>query len=285
MDPRPPVEVVKTDAARVVPVGRVTDAAGPRRDAVDDCVAVEEPLEIRIGDEPLAVTMRTPGADVDLAAGFCLTEGIVDHPDDLERVEACALADYGNIVVVTLTEEVLARRREEIACSRRELYLSSSCGLCGKQTIDRLTRRLPRPIGDFSVACRTLWKLPDRMRSAQAAFDRTGGLHAAALFTPAGDLRLLREDVGRHNAVDKLVGAMLLAGGVPIDPGVLLLSGRASFEVVQKAVAAGVAVIAAVGAPSSAAVDAAVAFGVTLVGFLRPGRLNVYHDPGRLTVN
>lgn len=248
----------------------------------DDRLAVEEPLEIRIGDEPLAVTMRTPGHDRDLAAGFCFTEGIVRDGDELESVEPCTEADYGNIVAITLTDEVMSRRAKQITGARRELYLSSSCGLCGKQSIDKINQQMGPIRGGFTITRDTLVQLPDLMRAAQATFAQTGGLHAAAIFSPEGNLKVLREDVGRHNAVDKVIGHQLLLGDVPIDPAVLLVSGRASFEIMQKAAMAGLAVVCAVSAPSSLAVDFAVRTAMTLVGFLRPGRMNVYHDPGRI---
>jgi len=248
----------------------------------DDSLAVEEPLEIRIGDEPLAVTMRTPGHDEELAAGFCVTEGVIDHDDDLERVAPCERAEFGNIITVTLTDEAAATHREQIACARRETYLSSSCGLCGKQSIDRIRQRIPPLAGDFTVAPRVIEQLPERMRQIQSTFERTGGLHAAALFRPSGELKVLREDVGRHNAVDKVVGWALFSGQLPWDPGVLLVSGRASFEIMQKAAVAGIAMVCAVSAPSSLAVDFAAETNMTLVGFLRPGRMNIYHDPGRI---
>ena len=254
----------------------------PTGDAATDRVAVEEPVEIRVDGEPLAVTMRTPGDDPDLAAGFCLTEGVIDHPDELERVEACTLADYGNVVLVTLAGPARDRWREQAARSRRDLYLSSSCGLCGTQTIDRIARRIAPLSNPFTVPAGTLGELPARMSASQAAFARTGGLHAAALFAPDGRLRLVREDVGRHNAVDKLIGGLLLSGQLPCGPGVLLVSGRASFELVQKAARAGIGFLAAVGAPSSLAVEAADRFGMTVVGFLREGRFNVYARPERV---
>lgn len=270
------------------PVARYRDG---RRSDDQDRLAAEEPLEIRLGDAPLAVTMRTPGHDLELAAGFCLTEGIVREPDDLEAVEPCGEAEHGNVVLVRLSDEAAAKRDEQIRYARRELYLSSSCGLCGKATLDRIEQEVPPIGGRFTVHRGVLGGMPDAMRAAQAAFDQTGGLHAAGLFTPAGELRVLREDVGRHNAVDKVIGHQLLLGRVPIDPsksahpdgpGVLLVSGRASFEIMQKAAMAGIALVAAVSAPSSLAADFAARMGMTLVGFLRPGRMNVYHDAGRL---
>jgi FdhD protein len=254
----------------------------PAGTAESDELAVEEPLEIRVDDEPLAVTMRTPGHDAELAAGFCLTEGVVDDPDDLERAEPCTLAGYGNVVRVSLAGAAREARREHTARARRDLYISSSCGLCGTRTIDQLARRVaPLPVG-FTISQDVLGRLPARMTRAQETFAHTGGLHAAALFAPDGELRLLREDVGRHNAVDKLIGGLLLSGQLPCGPGVLLVSGRASFELVQKAARAGIGFLAAIGAPSSLAVEAAGRFGMTLVGFLRPNRFNVYAHPDRI---
>lgn len=248
-----------------------------------DRLAVEEPVEIRVDGEPLAVTMRTPGDDPELAAGFCLTEGVVDHPDELERAEPCTLADYGNVVLVTLAGAARDRWRQQQAQSRRDLYLSSSCGLCGTQTLDRLARRIEPITTEFAVTPTVLGGLPAVMAEAQEAFARTGGVHAAALFTPDGRLRLVKEDVGRHNAVDKVIGALLLSGQLPCGPGVLVVSGRASFELVQKAARAGIGFLAAVGAPSSLAVAAAERFGMTLAGFVRPDRFTAYAHPGRVT--
>ncbi|MFO0800866.1 MAG: formate dehydrogenase accessory sulfurtransferase FdhD [Gemmataceae bacterium] len=253
---------------------RVTRFPGGIADA--DRLATEEPLEIRVDGDPFVVTMRTPGHDAELAAGFCLTEGLIDHPDELERAEPCTLSDYGNVVNVTLAGRAAARWTAQCNSARRELYLSSSCGLCGTRTIDRIRRRIPALAGGFVTGPDVLVELPRRLAEAQGVFAVTGGLHAAALFHPDGRVRLVREDVGRHNAVDKVVGALLLSGQLPAGPGVLLVSGRASFELVQKAGRAGVGFLAAVGAPSSLAADAARQFGMTLVGFLRGGRFNVY---------
>lgn len=286
---KPPSTTSTTAATR--PVTRYSE-----RGCADehDRLAVEEPLEIRLGGEPLAVTMRTPGHDLELAAGFCWTEGLIRDPDELEAVEPCSEATQGNVVIVRLTEEAMANRSAALAGARRELYLSSSCGLCGKQTLDRIEQEAVLIQGRFTVSRAVLSRLPEAMRAAQATFEQTGGLHAAGLFTAAGELRVLREDVGRHNAVDKVIGQRVLLGEMPIDPSprapregaerpaVLLVSGRASFEIMQKAAMAGIAVVAAVSAPSSLAVDFAARMGMTLVGFLRPGRMNVYHDRGRL---
>lgn len=254
----------------------------PEGERGSDQLAVEEPVEIRVNGEPLAVTMRTPGHDPELAAGFCLTEGVVDHPDDLEHVEACTLTDYGNVILVTLADPARAHYQARAQQSRRELYLSSSCGLCGTQTLDRLARHIVPVETMFQVRTEVLSAMPSRMAEAQEAFVRTGGLHAAALFAPDGRLRLLYEDVGRHNAVDKLIGALLLSGQLPCGPGVLLVSGRASFELMQKAARAGIGFLAAVGAPSSLAVETANRFSMTLIGFLRGNSFNVYAGPERV---
>lgn len=250
---------------------------------VNDALATEEPLEIRINDQPVAITLRTPGHDADLAAGFCLTEGIIDHTDELDDVSPCCEAEMGNVMLVTLTAAALARRQAAIARAKRETFLSSSCGLCGKQSLDRIAQDIQPIEASITLSRELLMTLPDVMRSAQATFDRTGGLHAAGIFTPQGQLRTLREDVGRHNAVDKAIGQLLLTGQIPARSHVLLVSGRASFEIMQKAARAGIGVVAAISAPSSLAVDFARRFGMTLVGFLRPGRMNIYHDVARLT--
>lgn len=254
---------------------------GDRIEDATDRLATEEPLEIRVGGAPLSVTMRTPGHDLELAAGFCLTEGIVTHPDELEAVTPCGEAEHGNVVDVVLTEEAMARRAEAIACATRETFMSSSCGLCGKQSIDRIRQHIPPIKGDFTVTPSVIRRLPDIMRQAQATFEQTGGLHAAAIFTPDGTMRVLREDVGRHNAVDKVIGHELLLGRVPISedaPVILQVSGRSSFEIMQKAAVAGIAMVCAVSAPSSLAVQFAQEVGMTLVGFVRGERMNVYAD-------
>jgi FdhD protein len=264
------------------PIQPVTAIRYPQGNRIAEQLVVEEPVEIRVDAEPLATTMRTPGADEELAAGFCLSEGIVDHPDDLERVEACTLADYGNVVNVTLAGDARQRWHQTRTEARRTFFLSSSCGLCGTRTLDRLEKAIRFPPPSFQIRPAQLLALPTRMTQTQTAFTRTGGLHASAFFAPSGELRLLREDVGRHNALDQVIGAFLLSGQLPCGPGVLLLSGRVSFELVQKAARAGIGFIAAVGAPSSLAVAAAERFGITLVGFLREGRFTAYANPERV---
>jgi len=258
----------------------------PDRQSADDVLAVEEPLEIRIDGDPLAVTMRTPGHDEDLAAGFCWTEGVVDHPDQIERVSPCTQAQFGNVVDVILADDVRQSRSRHVDAARRELYMSSSCGLCGTSSIERIRKRVQPFQGKFSIAASMLKELPMKMQAGQHAFALTGGLHAAAWFSEEGELQLLREDVGRHNAVDKLAGAMLLSGQLAERPGVLLVSGRVSFELIQKAARARLPILAAMGAPTTLAVDAAREFGMTLIGFLKPdGRFNIYADSGRVGIN
>lgn len=265
--------------------------AGPPVPASDQ-LAAEEPLEIRVGYGPdgqrqhrtLSVTMRTPGHDAELAAGFLLTEGLIRGPADLLGVIPCPdvqkAEEAGNVVRAELAAHVPV----DFAGLERHFYTSSSCGVCGKTSIDAVrTAACPvLPTAGPHLAYAAVHELPARLRAAQAGFEQTGGQHAAALFTPAGELLLLREDVGRHNALDKLIGAALLAGWLPLHRHVLLVSGRASFELVQKAAAAGLGVLAAVGAPSSLAVQAADSFGMTLLGFVRHERFNIYCHGWRL---
>ena len=263
---------------------RLTEVVGGRVVERLDEAVVEEPLEIRVapGDRPgeapvrLAVTMRTPGSDFELAIGFLATEGIVGAPRDVARIAYCtdpAEPRHHNIVTVTLAPGVAF----DLDRLRRNFFTSSSCGVCGKAAIEHLRTRIPRRAeGRFRVPGETLRSLPSRAAPSQRTFGRTGGLHAAALFRPDGELLALREDVGRHNAVDKLIGGRLLAGTPWDDRCVLLVTGRAGFELVQKAAVAGIPFLAAVGAPSTLAIDLAREQGMTLVGFLREGRFNVY---------
>ncbi len=274
-------------SVREVPVVRVRGGAP---EAVEDRVAVEEPLEIRLRwganaqtrVQRLAVTMRTPGHDPALALGFLAGEGVISSPADVLDVAHTPLQGGQrdpNIVVVRLADHVRfdARRLE------RHVYTTSSCGVCGKASLEAVAvSGAPTLPGGPSLAPETVHALPATLRESQAVFEQTGGLHAAALFTSAGELARVREDVGRHNAVDKLVGSFLAEGATVPAEHVLLVSGRASFELAQKALMAGVSVLAAVGAPSSLAVDLATEHGMTLLGFVRDGRFNVYAGAGRI---
>jgi FdhD protein len=256
---------------------------GRERISREDELAVEEPLEIRLAGRSLAVTMRTPGHDEELAAGFLFAERVIEGPDDLDVIAHYTGPDddprIGNVINVLLKRPgaALPRRLE------RNFFTSSACGLCGKATIDAIGLDLAPVTGSFSVSLDTLYALEPALSAAQPAFERTGGLHAAGLFDPAGRLLVLREDVGRHNAVDKVVGHMLRSGALPLDRHILMVSGRTSFEIVQKALVARIPVVASVSAPSSLAVHLAQASGMTLVGFLRQGRLNVYAGQHRVT--
>ena len=250
---------------------------GELREAPDE-LAPEEPLEIRVRGRPVSVTMRTPGHDEELATGFLLTEGIIRRRGDVLRSEHCGRNEEGNVLNVVLAPEVPV----DFEKLTRHVFASSSCGLCGKATIESVRSTFAAVESDVTVDARTLVSLPETMRAAQSAFDRTGGVHAAALFDCDGRLLVVREDVGRHNAVDKVLGHALLRETAPLDRHVLLVSGRSSFEIMQKALAARVPVVAAVSAPSSLAVEFARDSGQTLVGFLRPGRMNVYSHPRRV---
>lgn len=243
-----------------------------------DDLAVEEPLEIRVRGRAVTITMRTPGHDAELAAGFLLTEGIVQRASDILRSEHCTSNEHENVLNVLLAPEVFV----DFERLTRHVFASSSCGICGKATIDAVTRGLPAVVCDLAIAATLLQPLPARMRAAQSAFERTGGIHAAAIFDEHGKLIVLREDVGRHNAVDKVIGHCLLNGRFPLDRHILLVSGRSSFEIMQKSLAARVPVVAAVSAPSSLAAEFARQSGQTLIGFLRGQRMNIYANPDRV---
>ncbi|OXM69072.1 sulfurtransferase FdhD [Amycolatopsis vastitatis] len=250
-----------------------------------DTLTVEEPLEIRVAGKPLSVTMRTPGDDFDLAAGFLVGEGVVRAATDIHSIRYCAgaTADGGN--TYNVLDVVLAPGvAPPVASVERNFYTTSSCGLCGKASLDAVRTTVTWPVGGdpFTTGPATLAGLPDELRAAQRVFDRTGGLHAAGLFDADGKLLCLREDVGRHNAVDKVVGWAARDGKLPLAGTALMVSGRASFELVQKAAMAGIPLLAAVSAPSSLAVDLAAELGLTLVGFLRGTSMNVYTRPDRL---
>ncbi|MGA5560461.1 formate dehydrogenase accessory sulfurtransferase FdhD [Streptomyces platensis] len=286
-----------TERRRVI---RIRDGAVSTR---PDTLVAEEPLEIRVGGTSLAITMRTPGDDFALAAGFLVSEGVLASAGELANIVYCAGATGGgtagpdeaesgggsnsyNVVDVRLADGVPV---PDISLERH-VYTTSSCGLCGKASLDavRTTARWAldtSPDAPVRIAPETLSALPDRLRAAQRVFERTGGLHAAALFTADGELLDIREDVGRHNAVDKIVGRALQQGRLPLSSAVLMVSGRASFELAQKAVMAGIPVLAAVSAPSSLAVDLAVETGLTLVGFLRGASMNVYAGEHRIALD
>lgn len=261
--------------------GKIQLLRWPAKTTAPDSVAVEEPLELRVADRSVAVVMRTPGQDRELAAGFLLTEGVIRSADDLLDVLPCRDQEggaSGNVVNAVLARGVTVNFDR----LTRHVFSSSSCGVCGKATLDALLQSFPAVASGPAFDPAKLAALPDRLRAAQPAFAATGGLHACALFTAAGELESVHEDVGRHNAVDKALGAALLAGRLPLANRGLLLSGRIAFELVQKALAAGIPLVAGIGAPTSLAIDCAARGGVTLVGFLRADRLNVYTHPERL---
>ncbi|MFE2748729.1 formate dehydrogenase accessory sulfurtransferase FdhD [Streptomyces scopuliridis] len=276
-------------------MGRVTERRRTIRirdgaiSARPDTLVAEEPLEIRLNGKPLAITMRTPGDDFALAAGFLVSEGVLAAGSDVQSIVYCAGAkDDGsntyNVVDVRLAPGVPV---PDITLERN-VYTTSSCGLCGKASLDAVRTTARFPINDtppVRVEPALLSGLPDRLRAAQQVFDRTGGLHAAALFSEDGEMLDIREDVGRHNAVDKLVGRALRQDLLPLSRAILLVSGRASFELAQKAVMAGIPVLAAVSAPSSLAVDLAAETGLTLVGFLRGTSMNVYAGDERIALH
>jgi len=267
---------------------------GPVDEQFDDLLAVEEPLEIRLGfrkdgqltHRAISITMRTPGDDADLAAGFLFTEGILRLPDEIIQIRHCGLkigTGKGAIEQASAlnTNTIRVDLRDDVAVDlkrlERHFYTSSSCGVCGKGSIEALhtgARRLPHD--GFRVGGDVIHSLPAMLRTSQNIFDQTGGLHASALFDRDGDIDLIKEDVGRHNALDKVIGEKFLDGETPLSERILMVSGRASFELVQKALMAGIPILAAVGAPSSLAVELAREFGMTLIGFVRDGRFNMY---------
>jgi FdhD protein len=264
-------------SARSVEITQVVEWREGTTRRVQDYLAAEEPLEIQIGRRPLVVTMRTPGHDEELAAGFLLTEGIIEQRAQLAEITIPARGR--NLVRVKLASGV----RMPVALARRYFAANSSCGVCGKASIDSIRARNIRPLkADFRVGADVLCRLPDVARASQETFGRTGGLHAAALFDAAGNLIVLHEDIGRHNAVDKVIGWALLGGRVPLNDCVLLASGRGGFEIVQKAIVAGIPVVASVSAPSSLAVELARRMRLTLVGFLRGRRFVIYSAEERI---
>ncbi|MDR3404016.1 MAG: formate dehydrogenase accessory sulfurtransferase FdhD [Chthoniobacter sp.] len=255
---------------------------GRSKGEVDDVLATEEPLEIRVEGRPIAVVMRTPGYDRELAAGFLLTEGVIKSTKDLFDITSCidpGAAGEGNAVDVALTHP----DSFDFEKLTRHVFTSSSCGICSKASIDAVMKRRKPLHDEMRVKSRVLLALPDRLARKQDTFKSTGGLHACALFDAAGKLLALREDVGRHNALDKLLGWALLEKRTPLHGHIALLSGRASFEMMQKAHAGGIAMVAAISAPSSLAVEFAREAGQTLVGFLRGRSMNVYAGAERIT--
>ncbi len=255
-----------------------------------DVLATEEPMEIRLiaggQRQTVAVTMRTPGADFELAAGFLYGEGIVSSPEETKKISYCVDPDVDaeqqyNIVNV----ELRGGREYDLRPLERHFYTTSACGVCGKASLEQLELRgCPVIPPGPEVAPEVIYSLPEKLREAQGLFEATGGLHAAALFDAEGELVALREDVGRHNATDKLVGWALLEGRLPLGDHIVMVSGRSSFEILQKCLAAGVPIVCAISAPSSLAVDVARRFNMTLVGFLRGNRFNVYSAPERVRV-
>src|SRR5215217_4952537 len=267
---------------------RVVEDGGMR--VRPDALATEEPMEIRLLAGPtkqtVAVTMRTPGADFELAAGFLYGEGIVTCPEDILKISYCVDPDINaeqqyNIVNV----ELRSGREFDLRPLERHFYTTSACGVCGKASLEQLELRgCPVISPGPEVSAETIYSLPETLREAQGLFDATGGLHAAALFDGEGELLALREDVGRHNATDKLVGWALLEGRLPLSEHIAMVSGRSSFEILQKCLTAGVPFVCAISAPSSLAVDVAREFEMTLVGFLRGGRFNVYAGADRVRI-
>lgn len=280
----------RSNAYCEVAIGRNHSDHG-RSDSTD-LLAVEEPLEIRIGfpdgtHSAISITMRTPGDDAELAAGFLFTEGILSSADQVKQIRHCGLkiGKGGDLLERsaalnsnTIRVDLNAGVEIDIDRLKRNFYTTSSCGVCGKSSIEALSTGIAAPQVSFEtkISSEVIHSLPERLREAQNVFAMTGGLHASALFDSTGNLKILREDVGRHNALDKLIGAKFLAAETPLSDKVLLLSGRISFELVQKAVMAGIPIVAGIGAPSSLAVELAKEYGITLLGFLRDSRFNIY---------
>ena len=264
---------------RSVELTQVTEWEDGAVRSAQDSLAAEEPLEIRIGGAAVSVTMRTPGNDVELAAGFLLTEGIVQSRNEIAKIHAADIRNgaKSNAVDVELTESEF-----DPAALKRNFFAASSCGICGKASINAVRRReLPPLDRGFRIDPELLCRLPETLRAEQVVFGRTGGLHAAALFDENGSVLAVREDIGRHNAVDKIVGWAMLEGRLPLSRCTLMVSGRGGFEIVQKALAAGIPVLASVSAPSSLAVKLARELGLTLVGFLRGRRFVIYSGESR----
>jgi FdhD protein len=283
---RPPVSfpssALEFDVVRVdADVG-----AHARARVIVDVAAAEEPLELRLGGQPFVVIMRTPNADRDLAAGFLLSEQIITASGDVAEMRYCTDVDgrdTANVLNIWLQGEATARAQRAIS-GRRHVTANSACGVCGRRSIEDLLAGMRSVDAKADVKRTVIGSLPDTLRAAQPTFDRTGGLHAAGLFTTAGSLRRIAEDVGRHNAVDKVIGASLVADEVPLNDTVLFVSGRTSFEIVQKAVVAGIPIVASVSAPSSLAIELAREAGVTLIGFVRGAGFNIYTGRERVVL-
>jgi FdhD protein len=273
-----------SDSFTQVPIVRVRDG---QRSELSDVTAAEVPLEVRLQGAPFAVIMRTPGADVPLVAGFLLAERIIRSADDLATIEHCtdqpqlSTLQRQNIVSVMLDAEAAVRATGQLA-ERRDVMANSACGVCGRATLESMRTGLAPLPGHARVPVTVVASLPARLRERQPLFERTGGLHAAGVFTLAGELLAVAEDVGRHNAVDKVVGTMLLREATPLETSALCVSGRTSYEIVQKAWCAGIPVVASVSAPSSLAVSLALEANITLVGFVRDGSLNIYTGAERI---
>jgi FdhD protein len=270
--PRQSVEITEVTEWREGNVRRVVDY-----------LAAEEPLQIDVNGSPLSVTMRTPGHDLELAAGFLLTEGVIDRTEQLRSIRSARNADTGKDNLVEVELDAVDCDLESM---QRRFFTASSCGVCGKASIEAIRRRgLRAPDAKFRVSPEVISSLAGKLRSDQAVFEKTGGLHAAGLFSSAGDLLRIREDIGRHNAVDKIVGWALLEKLLPLDKHILMVSGRGGFELAQKAVAAGIPVMVSVSAPSSLAVKLAREMGLTLVGFARGSRFVVYSGIERILLS
>jgi len=267
-------------------ITRYSDLSGTETET--DLLAVEEPLEIRLQlpgvskHKAISITMRTPGDDFDLAAGFLFTEGIITGPAQVSKIRYCGMPAKDKNINNTLVAELADDVDIDLKRLERHFYTTSSCGVCGKSSIEALHTGAKKVETNSKFKSELIHTLPDTLRRVQAVFERTGGLHASALFDAEGNLDILREDVGRHNALDKVIGAKFMSDETPLNDRILLVSGRASFELVQKALMAGIPVLAAVGAPSSLAVELAGEFGMTLIGFVRDGRFNIYTGAERI---
>ena len=262
----------------------VTRVRGGVRNDDKDRAATEEPLEVRLHDKPFAVIMRTPGADRELAAGFLLSEGVLKSADDLGTIEYCQdpSAEHPENIINAKLVNGSADTLAKFLAERRNVTTNSSCGMCGRQSIESLKTTLPPLVVPWTVPASIVVELPGRLRDAQMVFEETGGLHAAGLFTRDGSLETIAEDVGRHNAVDKVIGRMVIQERLPLANSLLFVSGRTSFEIVQKAFLAGIPMVAAVSAPSSLAIDLAEECGITLIGFLRGQNFNIYTHSERV---